>query len=277
MFNTFLFNTNLYNTVAFTGNVDVSNFLVKVWDIFFPSEKICLSGMPDIDDWPAINFKTYNIAKTDWMGASEHTLQSKTITLRGYIIGEHRAEMEEIMLDLKKSLFKKGQRFIYNRGDGKMVYTTVHLSSVKFDRTSTTINVMPFTIQFITLEPFFYNTVLTEYSALSQTAEIRGAVQYNEGNYRAYPVLYLWFTSATDVTEVSFNIEWVWLTINESISDWDFLLIDCKKKEVSINGVPGVDYTGSFPELALWESRFAVNTNGTHDIDVYMQWNDTYV
>lgn len=276
MFWIWQFNSFYFNGLPLPLGVPDS-YYIKYWEYFLPNEKVALTDVPNISDGPEINFQNYNIAKQDGMGNSEYTLQSKNINVSWWIRWIHQADMEEQILEIQRKFYKKWQKLYYNRKDWKELYTIAYLTSLNFDRNKNTINYVPFTAVFTTLEPFFYATKISEYKIIDQSEDISGSLLYISWTYKCDPVIYISMKTATWVDEVSVTIDGQTITINEPLDTGDYIIIDGKQKDVFINSIWGKDYIWSFPKLDIGEKAFDISINGTWTADIYIQREDTYV
>ena len=276
MLNSSYYNNIPYNWLSFPLWSPIG-FFIKYWDYIFSDDKIVLSNIPDIDNNPNINFQNYNIARTDGMGNSEYTMQNKQIAIRWWIRWSTQSDMEELILEMKRGLYKKNQKLHYKRGDGKEIYTNAYLTNLTFDRNTYTINYVPFTAVFMSLEPFFYDTQTTEYGIVWQTWNFSWSILYSDWTYHSQPIVYISMNTASWVDSITLTIDWKSITLNENIDSNSFVIFDSKNKDVSINGIGWKDYIWSFPSLDIGEKDFSISMNWSRDADIYIQWENTYV
>lgn len=276
MLNTFQYNTNYYNAIPGDYGL-ITGFLLQYGSYVFPNSKVCISNLPDISDWPAVNFQNYDIAKADGMWNSEYNLKSKVVSLRWWIRGASQADMEEVIVEMKKELYKKYQNLTYKRWDGRILYTPAYVTDLRFERQTHTINYVPFTLSFTTLEPFFYEVHTREEAIQEVSSNLTWSLLYVDGSYEAYPIVYININSATDVDTITLTINNETITLNEDIQSGDFVLFDGRNKDVSINWLLWSDYNGTFPVMPLWETPFSVEINWTREADIYIQRQNTYV
>ena len=110
-------------------------------------------------------------------------------------------------------------------------------------------------VKMVSLEPHFYasvkDTLTIEWITWDTVNELN-----NVWTVQSYPVLYFLFkTWLASITDVSFEMGWYTIEINETISDSDILVIDAENKEVTLNWVD-IDYDWPLPVLEVWANSF---------------------
>ena len=65
---------------------------------------------------------------------------------------------------------------------------------------------------------------------MAKTADLNASLLYSGGNAYTHPLIALTFNSATSVTAITITIDWVALSITDTITAGDSIIIDCKQK-----------------------------------------------
>jgi len=275
-----MFNTQLFNTVPFNTADPFLEAVLSVASYIgysFNSSVFRLREMSDIEDWPTLKRNDYDIAEAHGEGLYSYYFKNKKITIQGKLAWETVTELEENMTALKAALALHGQTLKYQRIDGKLLETTASVTNLKFDRKAYHLTFVPVEIEFTTIDPFFYWTVLNQVNFEWRVANFTWNVPYTTGSFNAFPLILLTFVGATSVTSVEITLNGTQITINENISPSDTILINCKTRDISINSIPGVDYEGTFPELSIGTNPIVVDIDWTWEADIYVLWNNTYV
>lgn len=278
MLNTQLFNSRVFNSGTRYSTVSIPN-LLQYWDYNFWNNIFRVISLTDLDDLGTLNFNTWDIAMWHWEWLSSYYFKRKDITVKWVLSADTVSELENRINALKANVLQSWQQLKFLRRSWQLVQTTASCTSLRFDRQYYHITFVPVEIVFTTLEPFFYSVATNEVNRIDQTSNLSTTINVNTGNYEAEPQILINFesTGITSVTSVEVDIAGTAITISETISNSDQIIIDCKEKEVTINGTGWVDYTGTFPTLPQGTSSFDVTINGTREVDIYVIRPDTYV
>jgi len=276
MFNTFQYNTQQYNT----GLVPTSAVytLLEFDNFSFDSWSVRLSELPTIEDVNGIEYQTYNVANDHWQGVYWRHIRNKTINIETLLKGDTVEELEANLTAMKSKVVQSEKVLSYRRLDGRVLRTTAtctkFVTNRKYYQTTFLPNIQ---IGRETADPFFYDITQSQESYEGLTADQISTVNYVEWSIRATPTILVNFNTTTTVTEAQFTIGDRTITVTDTFAPWDDLVINCKDKEVLLNGTWWHDYSGQFPSLEVGSNEFTVTINGTREADVYILRYGTYV
>jgi len=275
-----MFNTQAFNTVPFNTADPYLSAVVSVAsynDYSFNSSLFRISWLPNIEDLPVIKYNDYDIAEAHGQGLYSYYFARKVIKISGIIKGDSVSALEDNITSLKAALSQHNKTLKYQRADGNLLETTASCTGIKFNREFYNLTFLPVEIEFTTLEPFFYWTLQQQASFEDKNSDFTGSVAYTTGSFNAFPIILISFGSVSGTSSVEIELNGTTITVNETISSSDSLLINCKTRDVSINSNSWVDYEGTFPELSIGVNSLDVTIDWTWEADIYVLWNNTYV
>lgn len=136
------------------------------------------------------------------------------------------------------------------------------------------------TITVVAIDPprfYSYDARTKYYQNIS--ANFTGQIN-NNWNSKTYPVYIFVFNTASWVTETSREVLWYKITINESITDWDILIISSdiywliKDPDVYLNDNP-IDYTWQLTTPILpWSNTIKFECDWSYDVDITIIYHD---
>lgn len=230
------------------------------------NSKIIVSKI-NVDDTPDVDYFDVPTARADGVTFLSKYWRKRKIIISGYIKDETKALLDTAMDELKKNLRKSDSIFRYKIADDSYRQISATMTGIKFAREHYHITHCPFTIEFETLEPFIYNSQLENSLVETVTASPLVTEISNEWSEISQPQIYLIFNSATSVTSVAFDCGGRTLTISETVTNNDVILIDALEKNVTLNGVVK-DYTGTFPFFNIGTNILTFTINGTFSMDI---------
>ena len=274
MFNINLFNNALFNQAPNTLPVTVQDDVV--YNDFWLVNDIYKISKISYDNGPSIESQTFNTPQDDWWWELNYFFRSRIVTVEGRVSSDTAENFNKELDRFKSALWENDKNL-----DIKVNWTirrakasVINMNSL-FDRMHFNITYIKFIIQFRVLAPFFNEIWKQNLDLLSQTWNISDEV-LNEWTIKTDPIVQLNFTSATTVNIITFNIDNRTITVNETISWWDIVKIDCIEKIVTINW-DIVDYDWIFPELQTWANLFAVTVNWTKNYDFNIYFFKQYI
>ena len=272
------FNSSEYNQATYNAMQDFlattqTDDIIFNW-LWLQNSNITTSFKND-ENLPNIDLNKFQNPIIDWGWVLKRRYTSKQITLRGYLKSDDAEELNNLI-----DLFKQKTSVVEGYLDIKVNWyyrrtkATVVSSNV-FARQHFNINVVPYEINFETLEPFFYNkqeeTITETWITGNHSTEFRYT-----GTAPSQPRVYFIFGETTDTDEITFKLNDRELTVNETITEWDILLYDSLTKSVFINGVE-VDYTGAFPQIQDGDNLFEFTINGSPIFDITFLYSTNYL
>jgi len=257
------YNSQTYATwdplvTAVQDNIVVNGFSLQ-------NEYICTSL---INEWNIIDFTHFDYPKTNWRGLLWYFNRGKKITLKTIIKWSSSSDFQARLDDLRKNIFKSEVNL-----DIKVdwVIRRIKVNCLSAPKIVNYFNItfLEVNIVFETLEPFFYELSNQTSTYLSKTTSFDEYI-VNEWTTVSDPRIYFNFkTWISWTTSVALTIWDNTITINETISDNDALVVNGLEKTVKLNDVD-VDYDWVFPFLNTdWNAlNFVINWTFEVDINV---------
>jgi len=136
------------------------------------------------------------------------------------------------------------------------------------------ITYLEFKVTFEALEPFWYSDKYTSHSFLDMIEDTQEEIT-NEWNVEVDPIITYSYKTASGVSFIRVDINWLYIEITHDLVDSDSVIINCKEKTAKINWVL-VDYTWTFPELDNWSNIVNFTSDGDYDVDVNILYQRNY-
>ena len=201
----------------------------------------------------------------------------KKIIIEGIIKGTDVDNLETNVDTFKKLMSGKNKILDIEYASGTRRYIAT-ARVIQIERDYYNLTYIPFSVEFTIPAGFGMDTAVTTYQTVSimvHTLEdtsltIAGTAvpKYN---------IEIEFASATNVTGVSLTINGDKITVDESITYGQILVIDAENKKVTIDGTEK-DYTGLFPRLQLGSNIYKIVTNSTsHSYHVSINYTKKYL
>jgi len=229
------------------------------------------------------SYKTdYNIAKidlnnsmnpiVDWGIILNKKYSTNEIKIEWSVVADTAEELQVLMDNMKFKLSETEWFLDIKQADWTYRRTKATLiSNDIFDKKHYNITHTKFKLNFISVEPFFYDRIAVANTLNNLASDVNIDIWYT-GTATTSPQLYMIFNAAAWVSEITI-ISWDdTIEIAQAISVWDTLVIDCENKEVLYNGVE-IDYTGTFLDITNWANIVEININGTFDYDFTYVYN----
>ena len=265
MFNSFLFNTGLFNGLATaipeaaTEDIQFNDFVLSNGNSMIIQTLKEDSGPRRAFDFTEVPRGHGNISYADYF-------REKHITMRGTLRADSAEDLEDAIDEMKKELsVREGNLDIVKNGVvRRYVATLTNMDSIFQNREGYHITFCPFFLDFTCLEPFGKSVNYESTAFLDETDLAFDEELFNEGTAPTQPVVIFNFSAASSLTEVSFlnNTTGEEIVYTGTISAGDYLRFDSEEKEVTLNGT-SVDYSGSFPSLAVEENSYTITVTGT--------------
>lgn len=224
------------------------------------------TSFKDDDNLPNIDLSTFTNPVIDGGGVLKRRYTKKSITLKGYLKSSDASELNNL-IDLFKVKTSVVEWYLDIKVNG--YYRRTKATVVKNDilaREHYHINVVPFSITFETLEPFFYNRDNESITLTGITGNTSTETQYT-GTAPSNPKIYMVFDVTTGTENIVFSLNNRKISINQAVSDGDVLQFDSITKSVFYNGVE-IEYTGSFPQMTYWDNLFDFQVDWSPNVDI---------
>lgn len=277
MFGAWLFWSTLFWSGSTTLSVSSTAAFEYNWYAFGTSTFV-LKNIPNFQSATNILYDTYNVALAHWGWANWYYIKPKRLVVEWTLHASSASELEDAVDSLKYAMLQNWKILTYTKPNWVILNATASCTNLDVKRSKYHITYVPVSIEFTILDPFLYDTEVNETSNAGNTSSpFTGTVSVLGCNYEVYPIVYLTYNSATSCTSLSFTMNWSTITVTDTFSAWDIIIIDSKEKDVTINSVSWQDYTGEFPILPLWDTSYSVTSDGTFNLDLIIQWYNTYV
>ena len=275
MFWSVLFWSSLFGWSSTSTTSSVSDFEYN-WYAFW-SDNFRLVNLPDFQSANSIFFDSFDIALSHWGWLNGYKIKPKKLLVKWVLTASSSSELEDLIDNMKYALLQDQETLTYTKPNWVVINTTASCTSLRVLRENYHITFVPVEIEFTILDPFLYGVEVNEVTDSWNTSDFSGTISVTKWNYEAYPIFYITYNSATSCTSLSVTLNWQTITIADTFSNGDLIMINSKTKEVTINSVDGQDYTGEFPSLPLGDTTYSVDSDWTFNIDLLIQRYDTYV
>ncbi len=286
MYNCFRYNQALYNIWCLiadqnnTAYFTLDQTLPKDVDIFaywcanFTNDKnIRVRDLTWYDNIPKLSINKYETPRYHWWGLLWYYFREKTIRIELRIIGcEDDCSIDKKLDCIKRCVSKPNQRMIQNFCGMKRC-TIWYLNNWDFKKDLWCISVWLLTMEFTTLDPFFYDcdaTEVNEYAIDSSTRAwwIVNFMLENKWTAPTYLRTTIAFTNAIWVNQIKISIGGNTMTINQNVNATDFIDIVWDEREVYYNGVNWIDYLWNIDYLQPWNNSVVIEINGVWTAEI---------
>lgn len=229
----------------------------------------------DWDNFAEINLSTFSNPVVDGGGVLNRQYSKKQITFRWTMVANTASDLNDL-IDLFKLKTSAVEWFLDIKVNGKYRRTRATVvNSVVFDRNHYNITFVPFEITFETQDPFMFlidNNTVSEFGLQNNSS-----IEFTYlGNAVSSPKIYVGFTAAASMDEFSLELNNRIITIDESISSGDLLILDGVEKSVILDGVE-VDYSGIFPTITNWSNIAKFTGDWTFTADIIILYRENYL
>ncbi len=272
MYNNFNYNQGNYNDlVQLPPEIPASALVFNGYDLQSSS---VISSILVQDNMPERNFETSPVPRGDGEIVTGDFWRRKMILIKGVIKKNTNALLEAEIDAMKKALAKGEGDLDIKIAETVRRYkaTLINGSSVFSERRGFHITFCPFELSFVTVDPFATLPNYTSKGFIGTTDLSFDEQIDNDGTIRTKPVVILNFTSATNVTAISFknNTRSEEIKLTKNIVAGDYVKFDSETFEVTVNGVIQ-DYTGAFPLLDTGANSITITVtadNANYDLTV---------
>lgn len=210
-----------------------------------------------------------NLINAEW--------KPKNIIITGIITGETMSALETNIDTFKKVLSTRNANLdiSYETGTRRYIATA---KVIQIERDYYNLTYAPFSVEFVIPTGAGLDIVSTSFSTVSISAHTLENVPITIGGTKEPRFnIEIDFDLASSVSSVSVFLNGDKITIDETISAGQTLIIDTENKVVTIDGV-AKNYTGIFPRLTLGENYYKIVTSSTsHRFDVTVTYTKNYL
>ena len=276
MYNSFLFNTTLYWSLAnlsWGGWEDVSFKIIAFNNYDFSD--IIISNIPDDYEWIRLDVQSYELS-SHGQGLWNRLIKNKTIQIEGRIMAENPVSLENKINKIKSKLLQWESLLYVKRADW-ILQTKAVVSGISIPRENRTVNTISISITFSILDPFMYSLEKHELAYYWISWNFYTSIFYETGSHEANPVIFVMFGNWTNANDVQITIWEKIVKINWNMIAWDILSLDWEKVDVAKNGSFWIDRVWEFWELEFGENPIEIKCTWTANYSVFIQYRDTYV
>ena len=208
---------------------------------------------------------------SDWRSA-------RRIMVTGHVIGANAAEFKTKVDDLLENLAGIGKNLDIEYGGGTRRYIAT-LEKADIPRSGYHNSFVPFSLTFICVDPFGYDTSTTTDNEAAIVASPHTYSVDFTGSGPPLPVITITINSGTSVSIIHFKNNTLddEIIVGTSFITSDVLEIDCENKTVKLNGTE-LDYTGIFPAFQAGSNSLTLEvTASAFNIDVDIEYTPTYL
>jgi len=216
---------------------------------------------------PSKSTTMFPLARADGSVRTFEKYDSRIITVEGTIISDSQANMESAIDDLKEQLRLESGSLQYDWAGGVRIHECT-CTDFNIDRNPGNISFVPYVAQFECESPFatdgVTDTLVSSQSITTATYDMAITVA---GTYDAQPVITMTISainpSVSDTQIIVSNAaNSQFLTVEETFTAGDTLLIDCNEFRVFQNGA-FVPSTGLFPSFATGAGVLSFESTST--------------
>jgi len=192
--------------------------------------------------------------------------RGRNITIEGFIVADNKTDLDDAIDEFKLNL-SQSNKLLKWRVNWVIRQILATMESITFGEKDNII--IPYSLTFRSQESFWNNEIEQSFNLWTVTSSPRTEQVENLWQPSFPFILFGFWTGLSSVTSLSITIWGIWITINESISDNDILVIDGREKIVKLNDVEK-DFDGIFPLLETWSNTVIFTINGTFSVDISM-------
>ena len=200
----------------------------------------------------------------DWEILNSAFFRGRNITIEWFLVVENNIDLDDLIDDFKLKLSPKNKLLKWKvNWITRQILAT--MENIQFWAKNCII--IPYTITFKSQESFWSNEIQQSLPIWIVSSSPR-TEQVNNNWQSSFPYILLGFSTwLSSVTSINIISNWIWITINESISDNDILIIDWREKCVKLNDVE-IDFDGIFPILENGSNTLIFTINWTFSVDI---------
>jgi phage-related protein len=246
---------------------------MTVVDVTFQSNDlqttVRVSSVVMHEDIPDKRVRTQKLARRDGQIITGVEYTGKTITISGTMAQTTQALLDaDIDLMKSQTLTQEGTLAISFSGGTRNYVATC----TAFDIVSRSVTMAKYKIEFFCADPFGRATTPTNHSSNGITATPKAETVVNAGTYEVWPTYTMQFSAASSVTGIGIanTTTGEAITVTTAVTATDLIVVNAETMVVTKNGT-AVDYSGTFPHLAVGNNTFAFTAPGTsrtYDLDV---------
>lgn len=244
--------SEVLDTISFDDYWIQNNRIIIIWEWFslrnMTNRDVSITASP-ISDWSIFNSSFFR-----W----------NSQTLSWYLVWTSKTDLDDLIDEFKLKMSKENKLLKW-RVNWKIRQRRATVSDLSFWNKENII--IPFSITFTTQDSFWSDETEQSLPLWIVTTSPRVDQIYNTWN-KSFLYISMWFWSWISWTDtISIKVWWIWITINQTINDWDILIIDWIEKQVLLNWTE-IDFDDIFPLLEIWSNTVTIEINWTFNVDI---------
>lgn len=211
---------------------------------------------------------TENLATDDGFEILRGYLREKIITIVGYVSETTENTLVAKLDDMKSNMQGINKNLDITEGANTRRYKAT-LMRLEPKRESHTVNHVNYQATFM-CQPISQATSQTSVTENDITTASNEVEMVSTSTYKSKPIITIHFDSVSSVSEVEVTNEETGdvITITETFSASDDLIINCEEQNVTLNGTQ-VDFGGPMPETIKGANTWTIDVTSTsHQYDV---------
>ena len=219
----------------------------------------------DFDNIGEIDLNTFKFARDNGWGVLSKYYRGRMISM-DVTVKESTASAFSTLLDTFKKNLRKTEWFLDITINDEIRRIKAAVKDIAFDRNHYNITYCNARITFQTVEPFFYAKNAQSFEFLAMSGSFYWEFS-SEWSVESDPKIYILFQAGTTATGIDFVANGKTMTISQSFTSGDVLIIDAQNKNITKNGVE-IDYTWQFPQFSPGSCPFNVAITWTSLMDM---------
>lgn len=211
------------------------------------------------------DLKSYDFPIDNWKWFISNYYRGRTIKLDMMLKAETVWEFNE-QLDIVRWQIARNDVYLKEKINWEYRQIKVTTTDLPLNPKYYNVTFLPFTVTFAALEPFWYSEKYTSHAYLNVTTDRQEEIT-NEGNVEIDPIITFSYLAASWVSFIRIDINWIYIQVNEAITDSDTVIINCIEKTVELNWTL-VDYDWTFPQIETWSNIVNFTSDWTYDVDI---------
>ncbi len=228
------------------------------------------------DDINSVQLDTYNAPRVDWGWVLGYYINGKQVEFKLIMSADTEEKLNDNMDLLKKELavedwmLEISINWEYRRWEANLTALNFNRD---FEKTTIQNNI---TLSFNMTNHLYAETsdAITEGAVTSSPLHMDIDNEWTTKCF--YKVALIFWIGNVGVNTIRIDHDWFFIEINQTMSDWDILLIDWVNKEV-LHNTTNLDYDWVFTELNTDSNPMVVTINWTLNVDVTILFNKNYL
>lgn len=279
------YNENNYNDAPYNGGspltIVVSSDQFQYDNFGLQNTEIIVSDS-DHSTPPTRDIKSVRVPREDGRLISGNFFGIKVIKLEGHVKSTSASAFEDLIQTIKKRLAVKDAILQITEANGTVKQWVANLrrpEQLFANRKSFHISFMPFTMEFLCVDPFAHDKDFTALFLGAQTADTINQTLTNTGDILAKLVLFMSVLSATGVTQIDIQNVTNGISMRitpTTVTAGDLFLFDSENRVVTQNGI-AIDYDGAFIDLDPDDNNIQIDITGTdHEVELTYKHKNAY-